>query len=244
MNTLFYALLQQDADATTASLIKLAGSVDAVDAMSLREDLRQFIANHRHTYTTSAPITRLLADILQITAKHRLTLPRGFYLAFKVLATADSVGKKLDPGIDLVKIALPLLRQNQAIELPAGLGGNPPLGTGAQALWQFQDLSSVLRTAFTQLTQGELKLQFEHLGLEDAARCYDRSNSRLASILFIGFLTLGGYGVLCCSILAKLATLKQAIVAGTLLAIVSSSLVLLIQYMTARSLNNDTRHKR
>ena len=244
MNTLFFALLQQDGDTTTTSLIELAGSTGVLDATSLREDLRQFIAKHRQTYAASAPITRLLADILQITAKHRLTLPRGFYLAFKVLATADSVGKKLDPGIDLVKIALPLLRQNQAIVIPQATASHPFPAAGPEALWQFQDLSSALRTTFTQLTQGELKLQFEHLGLEGAARSYDRANSRLTLILFVGFLTLGGYGVICCSILAKLATLRQAIVAAAALALISSSLVLLIQYMTSFHRNLTPRHKR
>jgi ubiquinone biosynthesis protein len=240
MNSLLYALLQQNPDMTTASLIALAGSPEAFDTRSLRNDLEQFIATHRHTYTSSVPVTRLLADILQITAKHRLVLPRGFYLAFKSLATTDSVGKTLDPDFDLIKIALPLLRQNQPAALPPIGNDSHTLVTGAEALWHFQDLSAALRTTFTQLSQGELKLQCEHRGLDDAVRSYDQTKSRLAWIQYIALLTLGGYGIICCAMIAKLMTLQQAVLWGCALALVSGAVVLLIHRMMAYK----TRHTR
>jgi|GEM_PF-2525843 len=233
MNTLLLGLLQKDADATTAALLRLADSAEIADAKALREDLQQFIAKHRHTYSSSVSVTRLLADILQITAKHRLVLPRGFYLAFKVLATADSVAKKLDPEFDLVRIALPLLRHNRSMTPPQDLEGGYLFGTGADALWRFQDLSTALRTTFNQLSEGQLKLQVECSGLEDVARCYDRANSRLASVLFVAFITLGGYGVIGCSIVSRFVTQRQALVASAVLAMVSSILVLLLIRVTA-----------
>jgi len=233
MNALLLGLLQQDADATTVALLRLADSAEVADAAALREDLQHFIAKHRHTYGSSVSVTRLLADILQITAKHRLVLPRGFYLAFRVLATADSVAKRLDPEFDLVRIALPLLRHNRSIAPPQEPEGVYLFGTGSDALWRFQDLSTALRTTFTQLSEGKLKLQLECTGLEDAARCYDRANARLASVLFVAFLTLGGYGVIGCSILARLVTQRQAIVAAAVLAMVSASVVLLLNRVKA-----------
>lgn len=225
VNTLLYSLLQQDAEAATTSVITLAGPSGSIDAAALREDMRRFLASHRSTYGVAVPVPRLLADILAITGKYRLTLPRGFYLAFKVLATADSVGKKLDPAFDLIPIAMPLLRQNQSAILPQDTNTHQDYGVGLGTLWRFQDFSSTLRTAFMQLAQGQLKIQLDHLGLEEASRCYDRANARLASILFVGLLTLGCFGIICCFILAKLLTAQQAVVAAAVLAVVSSIIV-------------------
>jgi len=228
MNSLFLALLQQEPEAAVAALIHLSGSAAIADASALREDMREFIAMHHYAYAASVPISRMLADVLAITTKHRLVLPRGFYLAFKVLATTDSVGRTLDPTFDLVRIALPLLRHNRSALPPQEIDGAHLFGAGIEAMWRFQDLSAALRTTFTQLSQGQLKLQFEHRGLEDAARCYDRASSRLASVLFLGLLTLGGFGVICTSLLAKLATLRQAIVASFALALLATLLVLIL----------------
>jgi ubiquinone biosynthesis protein len=243
MNTLLYSLLQQDAELATTSVITLAGSTGSIDAAKLREDMRRFLASHRATYGVAVPVPRMLADILTITGKYRLTLPRGFYLAFKVLATADSVGKKLDPTFDLIPIAMPLLRQNQSAVLPQDASSHQDYGIGLGTLWRFQDFSATLRTTFTQLTQGQLRIQLDHLGLEDASRCYDRANARLGLILFIGLLTLGCFGIICCFISAKLLTARPAIVAAALLTIVSSIIVVVI-YRGARYGNVSARQER
>ncbi|WP_156993908.1 AarF/ABC1/UbiB kinase family protein [Terriglobus sp. TAA 43] len=226
VNTLLYSLLQQDAESATASVLALADSTGSIDVAALREDMRRFLASHRTTHAVAVP--RLLADILAITGKYRLILPRGFYLAFKVLATADSVGKNLDPAFDLIPIAMPLLRQNQPAVLPQDANAHQDYGIGLGTLLRFQDFSATLRTTFTQLAQGQLKIQLDHLGLEDASRCYDRANARLALVLFVGLLVLGGCGIICSLVLAKLLTARQAIIAVTALAVVSSVIVALI----------------
>lgn len=226
VNTLLYSLLQQNAESATASVLALSDSTGSIDAAALREDMRRFLASHRTTHAVVVP--RLLADILAITGKYRLILPRGFYLAFKVLATADSVGKKLDPAFDLIPIAMPLLRQNQSAVLPQDASAHQDYGIGLGTLLRFQDFSATLRTTFTQLAQGQLKIQLDHLGLEDASRCYDRANARLALVLFVGLLMLGGCGIICSFILAKLLTVRQAVLAVTVLAAVTSTIVVLI----------------
>lgn len=244
MNSLLLGMLQRDTATTTVALIALAGSPEALDVAALREDLQQFIESHQPTHASTVQVPRLLADILRITAKNRLVLPRGFYLAFKALATVDGVGTKLDPAFDLVSIALPLLRRNQSALPPQAADSMPLFGTGAEPLWRIQDFSATLRATLLQLSQGQLKLQFEHSGLEDAARCYNRASSRLALVLSTAFLTLGGYGVLCCFILARLVTLRQAIVAAVVLALVSGSLVFLIHRMTAYGNSRNMRRNR
>jgi ubiquinone biosynthesis protein len=233
MNSLLLGLLQGNLDATTAALVQLAGSPEALDVAALRPDLQMFIESHRPAYASSVQVTHLLADILRITTKHRLSLPRGFYLAFKALATVDSVGRKLDPAFDLIAVALPLLRRNQSSAPPQAAGPGHLFSTGAEPLWQIQDFSAAMRTTLLQLSQGQLKLQFEHPGLADAAICYERANSRLALALFTAFITLGGYGLLCCFVLAKLATQRQAIAAAVLLALFSGTVVFLIHRFTA-----------
>jgi hypothetical protein len=55
--------------------------------------------------------------------------------------------------------------------------------------------------------------------------CYDRAGMRLGSVLFVSILTLGGYGILCCLILARIVALREAIIAGIALACISALLV-------------------
>ncbi len=63
----------------------------------------------------------------------------------------------------------------------------------------------------------------------------------LVRLLTSAFLTLGGYGVIGCSILARVATQGQAIVAAAVLALVSATLVLLLNRVTAYKSSFKTR---
>lgn len=222
---LLLALLEQEPEAATDALIQLAEPSARADLHALRRDMSAFTIKYFRQSSADIPVHRLLEDVLQMTAKHHLILPSGFYLVFKVLATLESVGRKLDPAFDLATLSLPILRSSRSLPPPERVDAASLFETGVETLKQLHGLPLALRNTFHQLSQGQLQIQFEHRGLEDVAMCYDRAGMRLGSVLFVSILTLGGYGILCCLILARIVALREAIIAGIALACISALLV-------------------
>lgn len=222
---LLLALLEQQPGTATDALIRLAEPSEHADLHALRRDMSTFTANYFRQSAREVPVHRLLDDILQMTAKHRLTLPGGFYLVFKVLATVESVGRKLDPAFDLASLSLPILRRSRSSAPLEQVDASRFFEVGVETLKQLNGLPLALRDTFHQLSQGQLRVQFEHRGLEDAAQCYDRAGMRLGSVLFVAILTLGGFGVICCLILAGITGARQATIAGIALACASALIV-------------------
>lgn len=223
---LLLALLEQQSEAATDALIQLAEPSARADLHALRRDMSAFTGKYFSQSAADVPVHRLLDDILQMTAKHHLILPSGFYLVFKVLATLESVGRKLDPAFDLAALSLPILRRSKSSPPLEQVDAARFFEVGVETLKQLHGLPLALRNTFHQLSQGQLRIQFEHRGLEDAAICYDRAGMRLGSVVFVSILTLGGYGVICSLILAKIIALREATIAGIALACTSALLVL------------------
>jgi len=223
---LLLALLEQQPEAATDALIQLAEPSSRADLHALRHDMSAFTAKYFRQSAADVPVHRLLDDILHMTAQHHLILPGGFYLVFKVLATLESVGRKLDPTFDLAALSLPILRRAKSSAPLEHVDAAKFFEVGVETLKQLHGLPVALRNTFHQLSQGQLRIQFEHRGLEDAALCYDRAGLRLGSVLFVSSLTLGGYGLICCLVLARMIAWREAIIAGGLLACASALLVL------------------
>jgi ubiquinone biosynthesis protein len=225
---LLLALLEQQPEAATDALIQLAEPSGHADLHALRSDMTAFTAKYFRQSAADVPVHRLLDDILQMTARHHLILPSGFYLVFKVLATLESVGRKLDPAFDLAVLSLPILRRSRSSAPLEQVDAAKFFEVGVETLKQLHGLPLALRNTFHQLSQGQLRIQFEHRGLEDAAFCYDRAGMRLGSVLFVSLLTLGGYGVICCLILARMIVWREAMIAAVVLACASALLVFVL----------------
>jgi ubiquinone biosynthesis protein len=225
---LLLALLEQQPDAATDALIRLAEPAGHAELHSLRHDMSAFTAKYFRLPASEVPVRRLLDDILQITAKHHLILPRGFYLVFKVLATVESVGRQLSPDFDLAALSLPVLRRSKPAPQLEPLDAARFLEVGTETLRQLHGLPQALRNSFRQLSEGQLRIQFEHRGLEEVTLCYDRAGLRLGSVLFVSIATLGGFGVICCLILARLIAWRPAAIAAIALACASGLLVFVL----------------
>jgi len=225
------ALIEQKPEAATDALILLAKSSEHADLHALRHEMSGFTMKYFCHAAPEVPVHHLLDDILKMTAEHHLILPANFYLVFKVLTTLESVGKKLDPAFDLVALSLPVLERSKSSPPLEQVDASRFFEVGIETLKQLHGLPLALRNTFHQLSQGQMRIQVEHRGLEDAALFYDRAGKRLGSILFVSILTLCGFGIICSLILARTIATREAMIAGAVLACASTLLVYLLNRM-------------
>jgi ubiquinone biosynthesis protein len=193
---LLLGLVEQDADAAMDSLLVLSRGSRVADPEALRSDVTRLMTTYFRRLSPSTDVQLLLSEILAITTRHGLTLPPGFYLAFKVLATLDTVGRRLDPSFDLPSLALPFLRRAKPSQ-PAQLDAAEALDFGLEALAQLRGLPAALKSTFDQLHRGQLRIQFEHRGpeLRQEFLINRLSAALLSSAALLGSLVLVGFAL-------------------------------------------------
>jgi ubiquinone biosynthesis protein len=151
-------------------------------------------------------LAALLRDLVQGAMKYGIEIPPDFMLVGKALMTIESIGKELDPDLDVLGEATPhfteLLKQRYA---PERLGVE--LWRGVEQLSRAgYDLPMQLREVLDDLRLGRLSLRTADPAMP---RVFDRMGRRVFSSIVIGTLLLSG---------ALLINGQHEIVGGVLLA--------------------------
>ena len=233
--SLLLALIEQDADAAIDALLELAGAAHVEDLPELHSDIAQLMANHFRRLTARAQVHRMLGEILRITSRHRLTLPQSFYLAFKALALLDTAGRRLDPNFDLAGLALPVLRRARPSRPVTRPHASEAVDIGLEALAQLRGLPAAVMSSFSQLNRGQVRIQFEHRGLEGPLERYEQAGNRLSASLFASATALGCLGITGLAVAAHLVGLWQASIAAAGIVAVSMTALLLLMRLGRRS---------
>jgi ubiquinone biosynthesis protein len=136
-------------------------------------------------------ISALLADLVAIFRRHRLTLPADLTLVVKTFATLEGMGRELDPDYDMAAEALPLLeRATRARQTPAAVvrRGWRTAGEALALLAGLpRDFSRLLRSA----RRGRLELHVEVAHVKHVGNQLDRAVNRLVIGIVVAALIIG-----------------------------------------------------
>ena len=103
---LLVALVRNDTDGITRSMIRLGGN-PRVDTTELRRDMQRFMVRYYGLSLSEVSVNELLGDVFRIANYHRIQLPADFALLGRTLAILEGVARQLDPQIVLVEVAQP-----------------------------------------------------------------------------------------------------------------------------------------
>jgi len=134
---------------------------------------------------------KLLHQLLEMAARHRLTVPPDLFLIIKALSTADGFGRVLDPDFDATERAAPFVRRIQLQRLHPKRVAEDIYDSGSDFLHLIKEIPGELREILRQARQGRVKIEFEHRGLENMLSTHDRISNRLAFAIVLASLIIG-----------------------------------------------------
>jgi ubiquinone biosynthesis protein len=118
------ALVRNDADGLTRSMIRLGGNT-GINEPELRRDVQRFMIRFYGRSLHEVNVSDFLGEVFRLANHHRIQLPADFALLGRTLAILEGVTRQLDPNIVLVEIAQPfaarLVRERYS---PEKLGNN------------------------------------------------------------------------------------------------------------------------
>ncbi len=172
-------------------VLRLTVCEEEPDIDALEKNVSEFIDLHFNRPLKELDLGKLLHQLLDMVAKHRLGVPPDLFLMIKALSTVEGLGRLLDPDLDVAEQAAPFVKRIQMDRLnPKRIAGDF-LDSGTELLHLIKEIPGEVRKILKQAREGKIKIEFEHRGLEPMFSTYDRVSNRLAFAIVLASLIIG-----------------------------------------------------
>lgn len=161
------------------------------DKLQLEKDLSVLIDQHLYRPLEELNIGRMFQQLLGITFKHELCFKPDLFLMIKALGTAEAVGKELDPEFDLTRHIQPFIRQVQRERYNPIRFAENLVESGSEMADFMMGVPGDLKVILEQAKKGELKIEFEHQGLNPMLYTHDRISNRIVFAIVLAALIIG-----------------------------------------------------
>jgi len=184
-------LVRKDEMKATEALLRLTISDGELERHALEKDMAEFIDLHFYRPLKELDLGKLLHQLLEIGARHRLRILPELFLMIKALSTVEGLGRMLDPDLDAMKQAAPFVRHIQLERLRPKRIAEDMYNSGAELLDLIKEIPGEVREILRQAKQGRIRIEFEHRGIEPMLSTHDRISNRLAFAIVLASLVIG-----------------------------------------------------
>ncbi|MDN5362256.1 MAG: hypothetical protein PWP70_1303 [Moorella sp. (in: firmicutes)] len=189
---LILALQERDLQAVIEVTLKLGRPQAAVDYQALYEDTAELVDRATGTGKGELNLAGLLQGMVELARRHNIRMPGTFFVLGRTIMEGESLARRLDPSLDLVKVSGPLA----AGFLRSRLRPNPTPGRtyhrAASTLQELLDLPRDISRSLDKLARGQLTTIFVHRGLENLYLKLDLVSARLCAALITAALIGAG----------------------------------------------------
>jgi ubiquinone biosynthesis protein len=177
---LLVAIAERDERAATTALLHLAAAELDPPHPGLEADVADFIHRHFSGTVRELVFVRLLQHLLQLTARHGLTLPPEAFLVVKTLGQVEHLVRELAPEFEFLEHTRPFVRTAHAQRVHPRRILREVLYSGGDAVTALRTLPLEFRRVAAQLRDGKAKVNFRVEGLRPLNDTLERITNRLA----------------------------------------------------------------
>jgi len=185
------AFEQQDARALADEILSLGIAQEEVDVRRLTIDLGKVLRSYYGMPARAVNMGRVLMQVLNTSASHKVRLPASFAVLGKVFVNIDGICRQLDPDFNLTDVArgyvgkavrMELTSKATAIEIYRALVAMRSL---------IADLPEQIGRLMRKAVEGNLRLEFKHQGLDEVTDSLRASSNRIAIALIVAAIIVG-----------------------------------------------------
>ncbi len=191
LSMLIDGLVNTDERRTTLAALRLAEYHDFEKTEQIESEVAHFIQDRLYRPLGDIDVGAAMNELAQILITYNVRFPSEFFLLSKAVTTLDGVGRQIYPQFDLMQYMRPfmwhLTRERMKfsrIRREAGM-----------TLWDAKDLlkelPGSLRETLMLLKRGQMRIQFEHRGLDSLIHTTDRVSNRIVVGIVLASLVIG-----------------------------------------------------
>ncbi len=191
LSNIIVGVVKKDPKIITKSLIKFSYIDNIKNIDELEYQISVLIEQYSYKSLKDLNIGDCLRQLIKLILEFKIKTPPDMYLLMKALITVEGVGRKLDPDFNAVEHIEPFAKKILKERMnPIKLTKDIYLSMIEFAFF-LRDFPSEIKTIFEQIKHGQLKLKFEHRGLEPMLKTHERISNRIAFAIVLASLIVG-----------------------------------------------------
>lgn len=176
---LFLSISRHDVEATVSIVLNLGQPSQPVERTLLHTDVRDFIDAYYGVDLGKLNVGQLLNDFISILSNHGLRCPGDLMLLVRAIVTLEGIGRQLDPQFNLAEVLAPAIEKLVRRRYDPKRIAERALSDLKQLFRTAHDLPLHLGRTLKKASEDDLKVQFEHKGLDRLISEFDRSSNRI-----------------------------------------------------------------
>lgn len=188
---IFAAMVKRDSDEILQGYLALGVLGEKLDMASFLREVEELLDRYH-----DVPLKRIRAEdffikMVRLSTRHYLRLPQDFVLLGKTIFVMGGLGRELYPDFNILEVAEPFARRLLARRFEPKEIASSMVKAGEEVISLLATFPRQWREIMGKLNRGEMKMEFEHKGLDNFIMELDRSSNRLAFSLIIAAIIIG-----------------------------------------------------
>ena len=189
---LLYAVATRDETAVTRALLQLTEHDEVEpDPARLERDVAEFIDVNIPATLRDLSFGKLVRELLNLVSRHHLSIPPDLVTMMKAAATAEQLVARLDPELNVIAEAEPYVRRLKLARVRPQRLWREAMDSGGELLQLAHEIPGAVRDLLRLTKRGEMKIGFEHRGLEHMLDVHERISNRVSFAIVVGALIVG-----------------------------------------------------
>lgn len=190
LNHLLKAIVFKDLNQLMNTLLKMGVQRKRIDRSRFYEDLNYLVETYLAANFSSIQFGTLIADVLDVTRKHGLSMPSEFTLLVRALTVLEGLITDLAPNLNIVQIAKGYLIESDNFKLFEPMSKEKLLLSSLQITKSLIGLPNQISTLFENLNNGRTKIKLDLVNMDDKWTGLNKMVNRVVFALIVSALIL------------------------------------------------------
>lgn len=191
LGRLIHGIVTRDEQRAVSAVIRLSGYRQFEKTAEIEADVAHFLQDRLCLPLEDIRMGALMNDLAQMLIEYDIRLPSEFFLLSKAVTTIEGVGRRLKPDFDVVEYTRPyvkkLIKRRHSFKRMA----KEFSFTAMELKGLLREFPTAAAEILTLLKRGEIKMKFEHRGLEKLIQSNDQIVNRLVFAIVLGAVIVG-----------------------------------------------------
>ncbi len=188
---MIYYVIRNEEEKAALYVLKLSKVEGEVDIGAFKKEMADIISTYFYSSLKQVELRSLIDDMLKVMSRYKIYFKEDNYLLAKALVTMEGVGKMLYPDFNAAEEIRPFILKlyKSEFSLFSILKKSQEFNKN---LTEFMiNFTANMNEIISKIKNGNLKIEFEHVGLEDFENTIENSFNRLSTSIVIASILIG-----------------------------------------------------
>jgi ubiquinone biosynthesis protein len=188
---LIYYVIKNEEEKAALYVLKLSKIQGEVDISSFQKEMADIISTYFYSSLKQVELRSLIDDMLKVMSRYRIYFKEDNYLLAKALVTMEGIGKKLYPDFHAAEEIKPFILKIYKKEFSPFSILKKSHELNKAVLEFLTNAPNDINEIISKIKRGDLKIEFEHVGLEEFEETVEKSFNRLSTSIVIASILIG-----------------------------------------------------